>query len=130
MLKDDGKPIVGSQRDMLGVRENGRDIPIDSGNIVHPGAGGLSVAPEWRVLPPFLIPRRLSSKVGDARGNAQLAIFRLGMADFIDSTIGQFLRLRVTSAMHGSIEPAMISALADYQAQLAATREEWVFDET
>src|SRR4051812_21090551 len=131
MLEDGGKPVVGNKRDMLGVRENGCDITIDPDDVVRPNTGGLSIAPEWRTLPPFLIPRRLApTKVAAARGNARLAIFRLGSAAFADAELGHSLRLRVTSSVHGSIEPAQLTTLAKYQAELAATRDDWLIDES
>jgi hypothetical protein len=81
-------------------------------------------------MPPFLIPRRLAPiKVREARGNAQLAIFRLAEITFANGDIGDSLRLRVTSSDHGSIEPSGVTTLLQFQSDLAATRDEWAIDE-
>ena len=129
MLSDSDKPVVGSESKMLGVRGNGYDIPIHSDGTVSPQTGGLSVTPDWRLLPLFLIPRRLQSKLEDARGSNRLACFRLGSIPFQNATIGKLLLLRPDSAEHGTIEPSQEMQLIEFQDALAATRDLWVIDE-
>jgi hypothetical protein len=46
MIAAGGRPTVGSAGKMLGVRNNGHDIPVDENGNARPGTGGLSVAPD------------------------------------------------------------------------------------
>lgn len=129
MLFDDGKPVVGDQSKMLGVRHNGHDIPIDEDQMVRPKTGGLSVAPDWRVLPYFLIPRRLQNKSARARGNNNLACFRFEGLEFQEVQINVELVLQPDSGQHGTIEPNREMTLATFQSSLAGTRDSWTIDE-
>jgi hypothetical protein len=112
-----------------GVRANGADIPVRADGTVQPGAGGLSVVPNWRSLPPFLVPHRLLDKYPRARGNAKLACFRLSNVMFVDDAIGDALQLRIDSPDHGTIQPRQVMPVNVYQAELAATRNTWMIDE-
>jgi hypothetical protein len=130
MLRDGEKPIVGSGGKMLGVRTDGYDIPIGDGGIVRPRTGGLSVAPEWRLLPFFLIPRRLKDKVKEARGSNKLSCFRLAEVRFEDTKINDDLDLRPDSPDHGTIEPARDMTLGAFQQALGNTRDSWTIEES
>ncbi len=129
MSADGNKPTVGKVAKMLGVRPN-YDIDVSPSGSVKPDTGGLSVAPDWRRLPPFLIPRRLANEVGEARGSNRLACFRLGAFPFSETMIGESLRLRPDSPDHGTIEPSREMPIDEYQAALANTRHLWVVDES
>ncbi len=61
MMADGELPRVGAAANMLGVRTTGEsvDIAIEDDGTVAPGGGGLSVAPNWRKLPPSVVPTRL-----------------------------------------------------------------------
>ncbi len=128
MIAEQGRPVTGNQRDMLGVRE-GRDIPVGSTDIVLPATGGLSVAPHWKDLPPFLIPRRLKGLYTAARGSDRLACFRLGYVPFANRELDDDLTLRVENSDHAIIEPKCAVQIAVFQAALAATMEMWTIDE-
>lgn len=129
MFADSNRPVVGNQSKMLGVRENGSDLPIDASGMVRPNTGGLSVVPEWRALPFFLIPQRLISKFPRARGNDALTCFRLAGLPFQDGPVTDRLYLRVDSVRHGTLQPALEIMIDEFQSQLAATRDTWVIDE-
>lgn len=129
MHPDGDKPLVGHQSKMLGVREDGTDIQVDPSGNVHPRTGGLSVAPHWTILPPFLIPRRLSDKAPDAAGNANLVCFRHSQSRYESGPMNENLDVRVESPRHGLIEPSSVMPLQSFQSALASTRDAWVKDE-
>jgi hypothetical protein len=132
MLNDNGLPVVGSESKMLGVRvppHQQPDITRDANGIVIPGTGGMSVAPTWRDLPYFLIPKRLRSLMPDARGRNELACFRHGAGDFVESVVSESLVLKPDSRSHATIQPTRSMPLADFQQALAATRDGWAIDE-
>lgn len=132
MLEDGGKPKVGSEGKLLGVRiapDPRPDIAADGNGAVHPKTGGMSVAPDWRKLPDHLIPRGLIPR---ARGRDDLVCWRLGDLEFLDGQPIGSLVLRVDPApsdKHGFIEPAKLMSIVDYQSALAATRDYWIRDE-
>jgi hypothetical protein len=132
MLGEDGKPIVGSDSNMLGVRippHKRPDIFPDADGNVSLGVHGMSVAPTWRDLPPFLIPKRLEHLAPDARGRDELICFRYGDGDFIQSPVTEELFLKPNSPTHGTVQPAYLMSSVDFQASLAATRDDWKVDE-
>jgi hypothetical protein len=53
----------------------------------------------------------------------------MGNGEFVDGRLAKGLFLRRDSATHGTITPTALVSLAEYQADLAETREEWVIDE-
>lgn len=129
MIADGDKPKVGNVAKVLGVRPN-YDIEVSPSGSVWPNTGGLSVAPNWRHLPPFLIPRRLGVKAAEARGSNQLKCFRLGAFAFSEVTITPSLLLRPDSPTHGTIEPSREMSIGEYQTALADTRDLWLVDES
>tara|TARA_R110001592_G_scaffold349164_1_gene643918 strand:- start:98494 stop:98913 length:420 start_codon:yes stop_codon:yes gene_type:complete len=134
MRKDsDDKPIVDSSGKGLGVRGvpvNGvTDVDLDSEGCVLLNNKGMSVAPRWRDLPIFLISKRLIDKVPGARGSSNLYCFTMGGGNFQDGDVSESLTLRVDSKSHGVICPMSLMRLADYEIELASTREQWGVDE-
>lgn len=133
MLEDGGKPKVGPEGKMLGVRvapDPRPDIAADANGNVHPHSGGMSVAPHWRKLPWHLIPKRLDPR---GRGNDDLICWRFGQGTFADGKISDDLAFRIDPKQphrHGTVEPVRIMALTEYQTALAATRDDWVRDES
>ncbi len=133
MLADGAKPRVGFESKMLGVRiapNSHADIAVDENGNVHPNTGGMSVVPEWRKLPWHLIPKRLDKR---GRGPVGLICWRLGTGDFKDDRINEALMLRVdpnSPGKHGFVEPGRVMTIAEYQAALAATQDEWIRDES
>jgi hypothetical protein len=81
MVPDGGKPRIGDQADCLGVRlppSENADIRVLPGSLVRPEGGGMSVAPEWRKLPPHRIPRRLQHLTLQATGKNRLVCWKMG----------------------------------------------------
>ncbi|MCI0681285.1 MAG: hypothetical protein L0Y71_04205 [Gemmataceae bacterium] len=135
MLADGGKPKVGAQSKMLGVRVQphaNADIVVDDQGNVHPNTGGMSVAPGWRQLPSFLIPKRLRHLAPDACGRNQLVCWQMGEGAFVAARLADDLQLQPDAdkpMVHGVIEPAQSMSIAQYQSSLAATRDHWMQDE-
>lgn len=135
MLDDGGKPKVGSGAKMLGVRvapDPHADIDVDSQGNVHPQTGGMSVAPDWRKLPYFLVPKRLKAIRPDARGSNELVCWSMGAGPFVQGAVNSNLVLRPdqnSSPKHGLVEPAQIMSIAEFQDYLTQTVGEWIRDE-
>jgi hypothetical protein len=133
MFAEGGKPKVGSESKMLGVRITPNphaDIPVDGNGNVHPETGGMSVAPAWRKLPWHLIPRRLDRR---GCGHDDLVCWRFGDGDFEIGNLNDDLVLRPDPNQldkHGVVEPARLMAIAEYQGALAATCDQWIKDES
>lgn len=127
-MKADGElPLVAQSAVGLGVRPD--DIKVDASGDVQPNSGGMSVAPEWRSLPHWRIPRRLLPRCHKATGRDELVCWRWGEGEFQDDSISSLLVLRVDAPGHGLVEPVRVVSLADYRSALADTRSDWSVDE-
>ncbi|MCI0461321.1 MAG: hypothetical protein L0Z62_30605 [Gemmataceae bacterium] len=125
MKKDaDDKPTIGQTATTLGVRPS--EVDVDAQGNVIPNSKGMSVAPAWRVISIFMIPRRLGT---GGRGSNNLHCFRRGQALFQQCPCGAGLELLPDSPTHGVVRPAQLAPLAQFLADLAATRDEWQIDE-
>lgn len=134
MLADSDKPLVGASNKTLGVRfppDKHSDIPVAPDGFVQPSTGGMSVAPAWRELPHFLIPRRLKHLNRNATGNNSLRCWCMGAGAFVDSPIAEKICLRIDpkNARHGFVEPSVRMHKEEFQAAIAATNEFWRLDE-
>jgi len=141
MLADRDRPIIGNAATALGVRlppDPKPDVSVNADGTVSPRTGGMSVAPSWRHLPVWRIPRRLSTKFLDARGiqgasgSNNLVCWRLGEGPFAEAPIGDRLLFRPDPDRpdsHGFVEPLAQLPLTEYQAALANTRDQWQRDE-
>ncbi len=72
-----GRPLVGPESKMLGVRPPDSpmpDVQIGEDGFAIVEAAGLSIAPRVESLPPHLIPKRLGGRYPSARGSDQLSI--------------------------------------------------------
>ena|SRR5215213_2102878 len=115
----DGLPEVGPTARTLGVRPHphgnadvAATFPTD---LVHPGGGGASVAPNDPInLPPLRRPRSLG-------GTGKDPVWWIESDD-----LGPDLAFRQQSSIHGLIEPARTMALAELDRALADTRKRWV----
>lgn len=90
------------------------DIQPDSDGLVHPGTGGMSVAPEPRLLPKHRRPQTLG---GDGRD----PVFQMVLIDLPET-----LRFRSDSESHGLIEPAAAASFELFQSAIHATQVFWV----
>lgn len=127
-----GKPRIGCTSCLLGVRvppDSHCDVRPDSGGVVAPGTGGMSVRDSWRSLPFFLIPRRLVALVPGARGNPKLHVFAMGSGAFGAGPLNESLVVRPDSNGHGLVEPRDAVHVESFQAALAQTQADWEVDE-
>jgi hypothetical protein len=137
MKKDDadGLPLVGTTRDCLGVRPTGQNADVDlnpAGDVIS-NAKGLSVGDDWRKLPGFLIPEDLDDGFNRARGK-KMAVYvhGNGTGPFGPGPVAAGLEmiLKQGSVDAGVVRPVATVPLAQYQADLRATRANWVVDES
>ena len=126
---DDGKPTVDQTATGLGVRP-GTDINIDAAGNVLLDDNGMSVAPGWRNLELHRIPKRLGTIVSGSRGPNSTHCFTTGAGPFQRDPFAQGLELIPDIAIHAAVAPVAVVPLAQYEADLAATRPDWVIDET
>jgi hypothetical protein len=135
MLPDGGQPQVGPSALALGVRvppDEHADIDVSADGLVEPRTGGMSVAPAWRLLPVHRIPRRLRDRFPRAAGKIQLFLWRMGEGPFTEGPFADRLFFRPDPekpSKHGFVEPKARMPVGEYQAALAATRDQWVIDE-
>lgn len=120
----DALPMVAAAANALGVRP-GIDVDLDAQKCVLVNRKGMSVSPSWRHMSVFRIPKRLGGQGGNitycfSRGSGafQRALFAPGLELFPDSPT------------HAVVRPLQPVALAQFEADLAATRAEWQIDET
>jgi hypothetical protein len=111
---DDGGPQVGTQRNMLGVRQ-GVDVKQEPAG---PGRGGMSVT----ARNPHKMPAPIRPKeFGGLNGETVMYELRQG-------TIGRhgLILGRIDSqTLHAVIEAAQTCSTAALQHRLAATRQDW-----
>jgi hypothetical protein len=108
------------------------DITVGEDGMVEPYTGGMSVAPEWRLLPVHRIPRRLRAKFPQAAGKNAVILWRMGDGLFSPGPFADRLQFRpdpVKPGSHGLIEPATRMPDTEYQRALAETRDQWILDE-
>ncbi len=124
---DDDLPIISPTS--LGVRP-GIDIDLDEQHFVIVNGKGMSVAPSWREINVNRIPKRLRQIVAGARGSNNTFCFRTGSGPFVQGHFADGLTLEPDSARHGSVAPVRPVVLTMYEADIAATRPDWQYDET
>jgi hypothetical protein len=54
----------------------------------------------------------------------------MGQGEFVNGPLAPGLNFRRETATHGLVEPIAIVPLGTYEADLAATRDQWIIDET
>ena len=140
MRKDaDGLPLVGTKGRCLGVRPTGPYADVDlkppgdvNGDVIC-NDKGLSVVRDWRKLPGHLIPEHLDDGQNGASGRGmEVYVHGNGTGPFAQGPFAQGLEmiLKQGSADAGVIRPVVTVRLAQYQADLQATRPGWVVDES
>ncbi len=115
----DGLPEVGPTARTLGVRPADEaphnDVQATAPtDVVIPGAGGMSVAPND---PANLPANRRPAALG---GSGKDPVWEID-----DAELGVELSHRQDSQMHGLVEVAREMTLAEYEQALAATRGKW-----
>src|SRR5271170_5865373 len=129
----DGFPLVGIMANCLGVRPVGKkpDVDLDppgdiNGNVLC-NDKGLSVSADWRTLPVHLIPEHLDDGLNGASGK-NMAVFIHGSGAFDEGPVASGLEMifKVGSVSAGVIRPVATVPLSQYQADLQATRAQWL----
>ena len=129
---DDGKPTVDAPGRGLGVRvepANVADVDLSEEGFVILNGKGMSVAPSWRALPPWLISIRLKDKFPIARGATNLFCFTMGEGPFENGPVSDDLDLLVEKPTHGLVAPREFVPLAQFLSDLSRTRDHWIIDE-
>jgi len=135
MLVDpDGLPLVGTRSKCLGVREPPgpwADVDLDAAGHVELNGRGLSVSKDWRSLPGHLIPEHLDDGFNGASGKG-MRVFVHGTGPFDEGPVATGLQLKHKrwSREVGLVVPDTSVPLPHYQQDLAATRGQWVIDES
>jgi len=132
---DDGLPAVGSNSKELGVRvppNANADIDLDENGDVTLNGKGMSVAENWRRLPPHLVPKRLKPIFPGASGSNNVGCYRFGQDPFLPGLLNTRLALvlKGNDPHAGNVVPARSVREREFQDALAATRDEWTIDET
>jgi hypothetical protein len=139
MYEDAGKPRIGEDNCELGVRPPGHpvnaDVKLDAttGKVALDGRG-MSVFPsivpgDLKRVPKRLIPLRLADKVPGAVGDDDMKIWTTGKGAFVSGPMTASLNLNVTSHSHGTICPAGVMSLNEFQTELANTQPDWTVEE-
>lgn len=91
---------------------------------------GMSVSEDWRNLPGHLIPEELDDGRNNARGKG-MRVYVHGSGRFEEMNVTEQLTmfLKEGSRSNGVVAPAESIDLERYQANLAATRSDWLIDE-
>ena len=113
----DGEPAIGPSARTLGARPH-VDIPVDPSGSVHPGTGGISVAPDT----PSNLPRH--RRPPEYGGTGKDPLWSIQASD-----LGAHLRYvadAVPAPIHGVIEPSISMTFAAYQQELVETAPYWV----
>lgn len=129
-----GLPRLGTQSKCFGARQPPdphADVDVDAAGQVLLNRKGLSVTRDWRGLPGHLIPEHLDDGFNGASGRG-MNVFIHGTGGFDEAAVAQGLELRhkTGTITAGVVAPAFSMPLAQYQEALAATRPDWVIDET
>jgi hypothetical protein len=116
MKENRDQPAVEQTARGLGVRAEGqyRDVSPDPTGLIHPGKGGLSVAPDD---PLNLDQHRRPEEWG---GTGKDPVWQI-----IHDVLPDNLAYRRDSRDHGLVEPATPTLLEDFRAHLAATSAIW-----
>lgn len=139
MKKDpkDGLPVVDTRANCLGARIVGRVVDVDidpAGNVVV-NRKGLSVSKCWRTLIAMglghLVPEELDDGQNGASGkNMAVYVHGSGSGPFAQGAVAAGLEMcfKTGSTDTGVVCPVACVTIAQYQADLAATRVDWVED--
>ena len=122
---------MGEGSNTLGIRRN-YDIKTQSDGTVLPKTGGMSVAPSLRETNPLKIPKRflaLFPEIEGIQGGNSLRVWTMGAGVFQAAPLTPKLALTLQNPTHGFVEPDAAMPLADYEAALYETRDEWILDE-
>jgi hypothetical protein len=119
----------------LGIRvppNPNADIDLDVNDHVVQNGKGMSVIANWRHLLAHLIPKRLKTLFPGAAGSNSISCYKMGTGAFVEGPISDDLNLvlKKGNAQAGNVVPARSVHRDQFQAHLAATRDQWSVDET
>jgi hypothetical protein len=98
MLMQEGRPAVGTESHMLGVRvppHEYADVSPDETGTLHSRQGGLSVARSVEDLLPHLVPKRLKRFIQGAGASDSRFVWSMGKGYFTEGGIADHLILRL-----------------------------------
>jgi RHS repeat-associated protein len=114
MTNDNGSPQIAQSARGLGARVGpGLDIEADAHGMVHPGTGGISVAPSVGDLPAHRRPPEFG-------GTGKDPVWKMNTDD-----LGSDLKHVADKPGHGTIQPSRSMHVDDYQKALAETQQKW-----
>ena len=113
----EGRPECGLTARTLGARPE-IDLPVDPSGRVHPGAGGMSVAPD---SPAHLPRHRRPPEFGGTGKDVVWCI----QEENLDPML-RYIPDDVSHPRHGVIEPAFTMTFEDYQRALERTAPYWM----
>jgi hypothetical protein len=122
-----GGPSVGRSARQLGIRIEGKvDVVPDDEGLVHPGRGGMSVAPKspWNV-PAHRRPRRLG---GGSTGHDVDRIFSIEGSHVEKAELTA--RIDRPDESHALVEPRTVEPLQLYENRINSTHPDWSRDES
>jgi hypothetical protein len=132
MTNEARRPKIGPTARTLGVRPTAPpegDITVIEEHVA-PMTGGMSVAPNWRMLPTHRLPPRMIEKgAQEATGKNTDACWKMHEGDFASGPLNDELVLDADAADHGTVQPRAKVLLTNYQNSLGATVELWSIDE-
>ncbi len=132
-LAEPQRPLIAARASCLGVRIAGNhaDIDIDDAGCAVVNRKGMSVSADWRTLQPHLIPEELDDGLNGARGKG-MEVFVLGQGSgpFTEGPVAAGLELCLKPSVldAGNVCPIATVLVAQYEADLAATRPDWIID--
>ena len=142
MREADEKPLVGVESCMLGARltdlsrEDNTEEDNTENELVEPEKAGLSVGGCVRTTYISILPRRLQTLYPEwargAKGRNSDKVWAMGQGSYLAAPVSADLDLRFRTddrPGHGLVAPSRKMALEEYQAALAATRDEWEVEE-
>ena len=111
---DDGLPTVGTERNMLGVRD--RDV---RGNMAGPDRGGMSVSVlNYSRMAPAILPREFGGL------NPETVLYELPTPCLTDDTELQLGDVNHRT-LHGVVTSRTVRPVTAFQAALGETRRHW-----
>lgn len=120
LASDDGKPVVGTDANMLGARTEGKhkDVTVQPDGTIRTPGEGISGTSDPERLPPHLRPTTLNKGLGG------LKLFVLN-EDSLPASLVMVKRPTRVNPAHCQVEPACDCLVTAYQQDLASTRDSW-----
>ncbi len=134
MEKDGDRPRIDRSATALGVRirlegeKKPEDIPVDDSGRVSPSTGGNVRGSRMEVAPHSPDSQKAETALSRCDWQEQPRLLDDGVGKFVDGPLAPGLNFPRDKATHGLVEPAQVVSLETYEADLAATRDQWIID--